>query len=539
MINRAASPVLARALFGVIVLATTKLGEISSDATWPNAAHHAAQTINRAPDACTPAVAMASPSRSQIDVFFDESVRFKGFAFITGDAMPPTLYVDGWTVLREVSDVRQLKAGDHCVVGVNLMHTLFTWSDRLCSIFTSWGLVPFFHHFVLIDSVDRLSSDGRPLRRDGRPCRVAEFSDTPVGAWRRVSADGYSPRALLRNALNVLRAPAKLHLPPLSDYCRPSHGSGRGIFLVSEDLSVEQRKKTVDAALSLVEDFNKEKRGRASNNNHASSSSGGGGGGGGGPSSPVPVYRVLSANCEHLAWKLDSSSKRWMSPQVSHNLWVLFRFTLQFIALFFLHALHVTPHECERKHTAFATAFHLLSTIPVGAQLQIILIRCCVNLTQRRDAGHISRADYDYLMVKEVSRACLVMGVSVGCLSLIPRLVWDTGRIKAAMVLSLYAHSLAHLTYNAVQLGLCRLLLWLGVGVPVPRFDDVRTVSGEGDDEGDEFNTGGAADSPPVWRPRSKGEIFSGRSFENLEVSTDDTQQQRRRRQRSPAKRRL
>ena len=83
------------------------------------------------------------------------------------------------------------------------------------------------------------------------------------------------------------------------------------------------------------------------------------------------------------------------------------------------------------------------------------------------------------------------------------------------------------------------LLLWLGVGVPVPRFDDVRTVSGEGDDEGDEFNTGGAADSPPVWRPRSKGEIFSGRSFENLEVSTDDTQQQRRRRQRSPAKRRL
>ena len=55
--------------------------------------------------------------------------------------------------------------------------------------------------------------------------------------------------------------------------------------------------------------------------------------------------------------------------------------------------------------------------------------------------------------------------------------------------------------------------------------------SDEGDDDGDEFNTGGAADSPPIWRPRSKGEIFSGRSFENLENSaTDDTQQQRRRR---------
>ena len=207
---------------------------------------HAPKPLNRAPDACTPAVAMASPSRSQIDVFFDESVRFKGFAFITGDAMPPTLYVDGWTVLREVSDVRQLKAGDHCVVGVNLMHTLFTWSDRLCSIFTSWGLVPFFHHFVLIDSVDRLSSDGRPLRRDGRPCRVAEFSDTPVGAWRRVSADGYKMRGGPRkedacgtrwDAPRTHRAPSPTALIPSSPdppICRPGRHHRRSGDAVCE-----------------------------------------------------------------------------------------------------------------------------------------------------------------------------------------------------------------------------------------------------------------------------------------------------------------
>ena len=53
--------------------------------------------------------------------------------------------VDDYTLLREVSDVRALRAGDHCVVGVNLLHTLWRWSDVLCSLFTSYGLVPFFH----------------------------------------------------------------------------------------------------------------------------------------------------------------------------------------------------------------------------------------------------------------------------------------------------------------------------------------------------------------------------------------------------------
>ena len=47
----------------------------------------------------------------------DEHVTFRGFAFLR-EEMPPTLYVDDFTVLREVSDVCTLRAGDHCVVGV-------------------------------------------------------------------------------------------------------------------------------------------------------------------------------------------------------------------------------------------------------------------------------------------------------------------------------------------------------------------------------------------------------------------------------------
>ena len=84
------------------------------------------------------------------------------------------------------------------------------------------------------------------------------------------------------------------------------------------------------------------------------------------------------------------------------------------------------------------------------------------------------RRDYDYLIAKEASRAALVLAVSVGIVSQLPRLVWESGRFRLACVLALCAHSLANLTYTCVQRALCRLLLATGVGVPVPRFDDER-----------------------------------------------------------------
>lgn len=77
-------------------------------------------------------------------------------------------------------------------------------------------------------------------------------------------------------------------------------------------------------------------------------------------------------------------------------------------------------------------------------------------------------------MAKEVSRSALVTIVSVGTLALVPRIVWESGRIKTACILCLCAHSLAERFYTGVQRALCRILLWAGVGVPVPRFRDER-----------------------------------------------------------------
>ena len=181
-------------------------------------------------------------------VMCDESVRFNGFEFLR-DGMPPTLYVDDWTVLREVSDVCKLRAGDHCVVGDNLLHRLWRWSDATSSLLTSYGINPFYHHFVVLDSVACLSQEGEPLTVDGQPCRIVEFSDTFPFALGRLISDGYSPLALLRNAIAILRSPARLHMPPLMDYLELR---GRGVFVVSEDLSAEQRSRTVDAAIAIA-----------------------------------------------------------------------------------------------------------------------------------------------------------------------------------------------------------------------------------------------------------------------------------------------
>ena len=384
----------------------------------------------------------AAPSMRLSGFCGDEFVHFKGVDVLL--EAPPRLYIDDYTILREVEDVTKMLEGDHCIVGVNFLHKLSHAVDAVVSTLTSWHIVPFYHHFVLLDSVASLSADGEPLNALGEPVRVIEFSDTVAGAWHKISSDGRAPLTLLRNAVSYFQAPAKLHTPPLRDYLPLG---GRGVFIVDEQLTVEQRRRTAATARALVEEA---RRGNQ------------------------PIYRVFSSNCEHLAWMLDQTSRRWVSPQVSHGLWKLFRLGLQGLSLVFLYIVHTTPHAQTYTHAACTTAFHLLSTVPVSAQTQVILVRTCVNLTSRRARGHIAPRDYDYLMAVEVCRACSVMALSVACLTFMPHLVWGTGYFRLACALSLAAHSLAQYAYSVVQLALCRVLLALGWGVPFARFDDVR-----------------------------------------------------------------
>ena len=378
------------------------------------------------------------------DITLDECVRFAGFDAIR-DGMPPTLYVDSYTVLREVSDVRNLRPGDHCLVGLNIFHKLWSWADMCNALLTSWEAQPLslFHHFIIIDQGVSLDESGRPIRNDGQPVRIAEFSDTFANAWARLVKDGHWPRALLRNALAILRSPAKLHTPPLADYLGLR---GRGVFVVLERRSEAQRRRTVDAALALAS----------------------------GDPGAQPTYGVLSANCEHLANQLGENAFGPVSPQVPHNLWNLFRLCLQLVGLTALYVCAIAPPDCWRTHGVAALSYHLLSTLPVAAQAQTGLVRTAVNLTQRRAAGDLDEQSFGFLMIKEGSRNVVVMILAVGGLSLLPRLVWEHGRLGLACVLSLTGMQLANLVFNVVANAIYRTLLVSGVGVPVARFDDRR-----------------------------------------------------------------
>jgi hypothetical protein len=386
---------------------------------------------------------------------FDESVRVSHIDWCEcQDAMPPTLYVDDWTVLREVVNPYTLRAGDHCIVSVNVLHKLWKWSDMLCSALTSWEVLPFrlFHHFVVLDDVASIGANGVPLRADGTPVRIAEFSDSFVNAMRRLTMEGYSLAALLRNMYRVLTNPARFHTPPLADYVHRRQPGRCGIFVVAQQLSEEQRRRTVENALTLAR------------------------------SNEAPVYCVFSSNCEHLAWQLDASSSykgRFVSPQVAHNMWKAFRLSLCLVAVVCLGVLASLPADRPLSHAAFATLYHLFATVPMGAQVQACLVRTAVNLTQRRGAGDLEKGTYEYLMIKETFRAAWITIFGVGLVCVMPRLVWESEgrRFKLAAFLSFWAYNLASMCFNMTSQLCTRALLRAGVGIPMPVFHDERTQS--------------------------------------------------------------
>jgi hypothetical protein len=204
-------------------------------------------------------------------VWFDESVRLERVHWATGDQSDlPTLFLDDYTVLSEVRDLRSLVEGDHCVAPVNILHTLFGWFDRFLFELASWevrshssgpqparhaapspqprvtqrarrcpmarrpldsasrparfpphpaarALAPpspqalplrLHHHFILLDTVSHVTADG-PVTKSGRPVRVAEYSDSFPNAWRRMCPGFDFPRGLYHTGLRQVLANAR------------------------------------------------------------------------------------------------------------------------------------------------------------------------------------------------------------------------------------------------------------------------------------------------------------------------------------------
>ena len=418
-------------------------------------------------DAGLAIVAGRTTSRPKTPTAFDESVSLTEVVWDRSGRMPPSLYVDDFTVMRECTDLRALRAGDHCMTGLNVLHRLCWPTDALCSLLTSWEIHSgFYHHLIVMADVATVDAEGRPLDAEGRPVLVAEFSDSVASGLRRLTADGLWPTALLRNFRNFS---VHLRLPPLSDYV-PFRTGTRGIFVISQALTAAQRRRTVEAARALHKE--------------------------------APTYGVFNSNCEHLAWQLDGSglgpSGRWVSPQIPHNLWVGFRLLLQLVGLVCLRMLASAEavaapgggggvrgggqHDGDAAESAAASyvwlgLYHLFVTLPVGAQVQACLVRTCVNLTTRRRAGQLEPGAYEFLMVKEGARAGVVLLVATSLALRAPRLC--ASHFRAAAGLSLCCNQLALLAYNLGAQLVIRGLLASGLGVPWPVFEDMRISDGQ------------------------------------------------------------
>ena len=105
----------------------------------------------------------------------------------------PMLYIDDYTVLEELSDLKELRKGDHCLVPLNPIRKLLgSYFDAFVFLIGSLGILKLYafgsfftltsrtsnnnnntnnryHHFIVMSDVDRLDDKGVPLDKNGRP----------------------------------------------------------------------------------------------------------------------------------------------------------------------------------------------------------------------------------------------------------------------------------------------------------------------------------------------------------------------------------
>ena len=70
--------------------------------------------------------------------------------------------------MAEVTDLRDLRRGDHCMCPLNLMRGVSQVVDTVIDSLADFELLRFHHHFVVLDDVDHVE-DGTSRRADG-PC---------------------------------------------------------------------------------------------------------------------------------------------------------------------------------------------------------------------------------------------------------------------------------------------------------------------------------------------------------------------------------
>ena len=105
---------------------------------------------------------------------------------------PHMFYCDTSTIIREVRDLRELRAGDHCMCPLNLARGALRWLDVMVDFLASMELVRFWHHFICLGDIAFVDEHGIARMADGLEVYVAEYTNTPEDFAEQASRHGIS-----------------------------------------------------------------------------------------------------------------------------------------------------------------------------------------------------------------------------------------------------------------------------------------------------------------------------------------------------------
>jgi hypothetical protein len=331
--------------------------------------------------------------------------------------------------MSRVSHLTDLRRGDHVCVGLNPLRKILRPFDKLLQYLTHLELFPAYHHFVMYDDVHHVEGTV-PMTEEGNVAMMCEYSNTPVGAIVQIWEYGI---------MSLLKSPAPFMRIPLCDYVEGSSpGPAIGVFKVQEDLSDSERDEIVtkmDALLASHE-----------------------------------TYSFVYRNCEHAAFSFNPRRSVWVSPQVPYLFWNMLRFCMGVVSACCLRGLDpadLKEGNVHRYHM-MSIAYHMLATVPVCLQSVIQLMRTIMSMTAKRVRNEVTSTVFWHIIYKESSRAFVAGGLACLCLGLLPKMVEDTGYVKAAVLLCVFAFTLSNGLFNALCFSVVRVMLSTKGEVVVP-----------------------------------------------------------------------
>jgi len=336
--------------------------------------------------------------------------------------VPPRVYVDNKTIIREVQDVRKLRHGDHCMIAINLVRSLSPTMDYLISFLGSIELIYFYHHFILVDDVHTIDDHGVPRTKGGGLAEIVEYANTIPEALEEVRLSSLGswlrwPGAAARFLMNKSRCQRMA----LADY-----GDTQHLYIVVETLTEEQRAEIVKEALRVVEDHQ--------------------------------PYHVFFNNCEHISNHI--SKGHFTSPNVHFGLWSICRMLFACIGIVFLNIVTGTCYSsfCVQYPLGALVGYHLFTSVPVGLQALISWCTVAVSVRRQHREGIVCRDDCYHLLGKELGRVIVVGGGATMTISLMPMIVSQTRFIIASGLVA-FTYIVSDVIYNCCAHLVMRLVL--------------------------------------------------------------------------------